>query len=386
MWRAYPFQEGDVQAHRSTLNFVDSVWEVFGPLLAGIPIAIISIKDGTDTERLLETCRNAGVTRITVVPSQLRTMLVASPDLAQRVPSMRLWISSGERLTRPLYDQFRMAAPNALLLNLYGSTEVAGDVTCAALGPDAIINGDIPIGRPISNARIFILDADKNPVQTGEVGGLYIGGPVLARGYHQRPDEDAVRFLVDPNCPGERIFWTGDLVRANTEGDLFYIGRADNQIKLRGMRIEPEEVEYGLSTYQHVVSAAAVVLQRRADSEEGRLIAFVAPASLDVHDLRKHLVDRLPSHMVPTRIIAVNELPLTPNGKIDRPLLSRMNAWRSDIVPEHQLPQTTTEKIIANIWARSLETWPISRDENFFDLGGDSLSVVTVAAEIRNRF
>jgi amino acid adenylation domain-containing protein len=385
MWRTYPFQAGEVQAHRTTLNFVDSVWEMLGPLLVGVPLAVISQQDAGDPERLLAVCRDAGVTRITAVPSLLRAVLSVCPRLSASLPSARLWVSSGERLTRPLYEQFRAAAPDVLLLNLYGSTEVAGDVTCAALPPGVVLDEDVPIGRPIGDARVLVLDDERRPVRRGDVGEAYVGGPALARGYHQRPDEERARFLPDPTIAGERLFRTGDRVREGAAGQLYYVGRADHQIKLRGMRIEPEEIERVLSTYRQPVAAAAVVLQR-GDAENARLCAFVAPASLDAEDLRRHAAASLPTQMVPARIVLVDELPLTPNGKVDRRLLAGASAWREEAVPEHSLPQTDTERIVARVWAPRLEVWPIARDADFFALGGDSLSAVAVLVELRRRF
>lgn len=385
MWRTYPFQAGEVQAHRTTLNFVDSVWEMLGPLLAGIPLAVISPQDAGDPERLLAVCRECAVTRITVVPSLLRAVLSVCPRLSADLPAARLWVASGERLTRTLYEQFRAAAPEVLLLNLYGSTEVAGDVTCAALGPGVELDEDVPIGRPIGEARVLVLDDERRPVRSGDVGEAYVGGPVLARGYHRRPEEDRARFLPDPTRAGERLFRTGDRVREGAAGELYYVGRADQQIKLRGVRIEPGEIERVLATYRHPVSAAAVVLQR-GDTQDGRLCAFVAPASLDADDLRRHTAASLPMPMVPARIIPVDELPLTPNGKVDRRLLERASAWREEAVPEQLLPRTETERIVALVWAPRLEVWPISRDADFFALGGDSLAAVAVLVELRRRF
>lgn len=385
MWRTYPFQAGEVQAHRTTLNFVDSVWEMLGPLLAGVPLAVISPQDAGDPERLLAVCRDIGATRITVVPSLLRAVLSVCPRLSANLPAARLWVSSGERLTRALYEQFRAAAPDVLLLNLYGSTEVAGDVTCAALGPGVELDEDPPIGRPIGEARVLVLDDERRPVRSGDVGEAYVGGPVLARGYHRRPEEERARFSPDPTRAGERLFRTGDLVREGAAGELYYVGRADQQIKLRGVRIEPGEIERVLATYRHPVSAAAVVLQR-GDAEGGRLCAFVAPASLDADDLRRHAAASLPMPMVPARIVPVDELPLTPNGKIDRRLLEQVSAWREEAVPEHLLPRTETERVVARVWAPRLEVWPIARDADFFALGGDSLAAVAILVELRRRF
>lgn len=388
MWERYPFADSEVSAHRTTLNFVDSVWEIFGPLCRGIKVLIVSPEDGADPVRTLEVVRSAAVTRMTVVPSLLHTFLVMHENLGTVLPALRLWTVSGEALSASLLRRFRRGAPDAVLLNLYGSTEVAGDVTWAEFSAWALPPEDmVPIGRPIPNAQIHILDEAMRHVPPGSVGMLYVGGPVLARGYHRRPEEDRARFLPNPFTGEGRLFRTGDHVRSGPDGVLYYVGRADNQIKLRGFRIELDEIEAVLGSFDESVARVAVVVQQDGEvPETRRLVAFVAPATVDLAGLRRHAAARLPAPSVPARMVALDALPLTPNGKVDRERLSKTRVRRTAPVPAHLLPRTAMEQRIAALWERRLDLQPIGRNESFLELGGDSISLVALLSELRAAF
>ncbi|MEP6995919.1 MAG: amino acid adenylation domain-containing protein, partial [Acidobacteriota bacterium] len=272
MWRTYPFAAGEVCCQKTALSFVDSVWEIFGPLLQGIPSVVLPEETVRDPRAFLETLAAARVTRIVLVPSLLRALLDSGIDLAGTLPSLRWWVTSGEALSLELYRRFRGSLPGATLINLYGSSEVSADVTCwdsrSAEPRDAV-----PIGRPIANTQVYILDGRGQPVPVGIPGEIYVGGHGLARGYRNRPELTAERFLPDPfrRVPGARLFRTGDRGRYRDDGQIEYLVRTDFQIKLRGRRIEPGEIESRLG--EHAAVVQAVVCLREDLPDQPRLVA-----------------------------------------------------------------------------------------------------------------
>ncbi|MFN3432639.1 MAG: amino acid adenylation domain-containing protein, partial [Candidatus Sericytochromatia bacterium] len=235
MWEAFPFAPGEVACLKTTLSFVDAVWEVFGPLLRGVPGVIVPEDVVRDPARFVATLAEAGVTRLVLVPSLLRLLLTECPDLAARLPRLGLWVVSGEALSPDLAQAFHAALPGRTLLNLYGSSEVAADATYQVVPPGA---ERVAIGRPIANTQVHVLDANLRPVPVGVAGELCVGGAGLARGYWQAPELTSERFVASPFGPG-RLYRTGDRARWLADGTLEYLGRLDRQLKLRGQRIEP---------------------------------------------------------------------------------------------------------------------------------------------------
>ncbi len=387
MWKEFPFVDGEINAHRTQLSFLDSLWEMFGPLLQGIKVFIVSQEDGANPHRSISLLHEARITRVTVVPSLLNAFLQVCPNLGEALPAVTTWISSGERLPARLLERFFHAMPHATLLNLYGSTEVAGDATCAVFrAVDTMRIDPVAIGKPIDNVDVHILAENGQPLPVGEVGELYIGGPVLARGYHCRPDDEQTHFVPNPFKPGERLFRTGDRVRTDADGTLYCLGRTDNQVKIRGFRIELEEVENVLQRYPGPIEqVGAVVHQDGDDLTHRRLVVFVTPKHVDTHALGQFAASQLPPYMVPSRIIAVDALPLTSTGKLDRLQLAQMRTGRTTDVPTQRLPRTPTECLLAALWANRLGVWPVSTIDRFLDLGGDSLSLVAFFTELRAR-
>ncbi|HKB97973.1 MAG TPA: amino acid adenylation domain-containing protein, partial [Terriglobales bacterium] len=239
MWERYPFEEGEVCCQKTNLGFVDSVWEIFGPLLAGIPSVILPQEAVLDPEELLQILAEHRVTRIVLVPSLLRMLLEHAPNLEERVPELKLWSCSGEVLTGELARRFRQGFPEATLLNIYGSSEVAADVTWHEVGEEDV-GATVPIGKPISNTQVYVLDENRNPVPVGVRGEIYVGGNGLALGYWGQPELTAERFIENPIAPeeSERLYRTGDLGRWRRDGEIEYLGRVDGEVKLRGMRID----------------------------------------------------------------------------------------------------------------------------------------------------
>jgi amino acid adenylation domain-containing protein len=274
MYRTYPFSPRDVCCQKTAFSFVDSIWEIFGPLLRGIPNVLIPDEVVIDPELLLGLLARERVTRIVLVPTLLRVMLDQAPDLGTRVPQLKLWTASGEDLSVDLAERFRCAFPEARLLNLYGSSEVAGDATYYEVGELGLLNA-IPVGKPISNIQLYILDEFLEPVPIGVPGTLYVGGDCLAQGYWRRPDLTSERFISNPFGVGlGPIFATGDRGRWLSDGDIEYLGRQDTQTKIRGFRIELGEIEANLMAHPLVRQAAVTVTGQTP--EAAQLTAYTA--------------------------------------------------------------------------------------------------------------
>jgi aromatic-L-amino-acid decarboxylase len=381
MWREFPFVHDDVCLHRTTLTFVDAVWEILGPLLAGVPLVIVDARATGDPDAIAAAVSRHAVTRITAVPSILDA-LVKRTRGSDALSSTRILISSGERLHAPLLARVRAALPNTTVLNLYGSTEVAGDVTCAIFPPGRPVPVSVPIGKPIPNARLFVLDERQQPVADDTEGELYVGGPVIAGGYHRRPDENAARFVVLPHLSAETLFRTGDRVRRDTNGVFHYVGRNDRQVKVRGVRIELDEVEAALIKCAGPGVSCAVTARLTSplsDGESGSLhiAAFVAPATVDIRAIQQGLTARLPASMMPSFIAALDSLPLLPNGKIDRQALQALPVEAGAVPCGGAL-----EELILSLWTERLPNPPTSLDSDFHLLGGDSLAIVEFLIDI----
>jgi amino acid adenylation domain-containing protein len=274
MWKCYPFDPDEVGCQKTALNFVDSIWELLGPLLKGIPTAIIPDRALKDANTLVTILAEQRVTRIWVVPSFLRMLLETFPDLQGRLPRLKFWVSSGEALPVELSERFRKLMPNSVLYNLYGTSEV-WDVTWYDPGTQGQALSRVPIGRSISNMQVYILDNQLQPVPIGIPGELYVGGVGLARGYIKRPEMTAEKFIPSPfsDKPGARLYRTGDLARYRLDGNIEYFGRIDHQVKIRGFRVELGEVEMMLAQHPRVQQIA--VIAREDNPGDQRLVAYV---------------------------------------------------------------------------------------------------------------
>ncbi|RJS17716.1 non-ribosomal peptide synthetase [Corallococcus sp. H22C18031201] len=379
MWRAYPFEAGEVGALTTGFGFVDAVWELLGPLLAGVPVVLPDEEGLKDPVRLVAELDAGAVTRVVLVPQVLRGLLEV-PDMSCRLKALRLWVTSGERLPEDLAARFREQLPQARLLNLYGSSEVAGDATATEVGV-----GPVSIGRPIDNLRAYVLDAALRPVPIGARGELFIAGPGVSRGYLDRPDLTAERYVADPFSvePGGRMYRTGDVARWRRDGQLEYLGRADEQLKVRGARLEPGEVEAALRSHPSVAEVA--VVGREDVAGEVHLVAWLVlrPGhTLDVADVRGSLKQKVPDFMVPSTFAPVDALPLTTTGKVDRRALRDRDTPIGNAAA-YVAPATHEERLLADIWSELLGRTGIGARDDFFALGGHSLMAARIVARVR---
>ncbi len=389
MWRSYPFQAGEVCCQKTNLGFVDSIWEIFGPLLAGIPNVIIGQEAVRDPEEMLQVLAREHVTRMVLVPSLLRTLLDYAPHLQRRVPELRLWSCSGEVLPADLAKRFREAFAEATLLNIYGSSEVAADVTCHEVG-ERDLASCVAIGKPISNTQIYLVDENGEPVPVGIRGQIFVGGDGLARGYLNRPELTSERFVRNWLAPEQspRLYRTGDLGRFRANGEIEYLGRVNSQVKLRGLRIELGEIESVLAGHAGVGEAVVVA---SGEGEQEKLVAYVVmkeegKAGPSGGELRRYLRTKLPEHMVPASYWRVEGLPLLASGKVNRGALAGCGG--KPLVDKEELagPRNEVEAKLAEMWRELLEVEQVGREQNFFELGGHSLLVLQVTARIRRMF
>ncbi|WP_206794715.1 non-ribosomal peptide synthetase [Amycolatopsis sp. MtRt-6] len=336
MQGAYGLSAGDRVLQKTSCGFDVSVWEFFWPLVTGATLVVARPDGHRDPWYLAEVIRREAVTDLHFVPSMLREFLGAADPAG--CPSLRRVYCSGEALSPPLRAEFH-AKLAAELHNLYGPTEAAIDVTAWASPPDRELPV-VPIGRPVWNTRLYVLDDRLRPVPPGAPGELYLAGVQLARGYRGRPGLTAERFVASPFGDGERIYRTGDRARWNRHGEIEYLGRADHQVKIRGVRIEPGEIEAALRDHDTVAEAVVLALPDAAGGQE--LVAYVVAApghACDTDVLRAHAAGRLPAVMVPAGFVPVDAFPVTAHGKLDRAALPRLERTAGGTrVPPPALP------------------------------------------------
>ena len=381
---------GDTVAQTASQCFDISVWQFLAPLLVGGRVRIVADDVAHDAPRLLDLIGGEAITVVEVVPSVLASAFhdeagvqVASPALA----ALRWLVVTGEAAPVALCRRWMLAYPRCALMNGYGPTECSDDVTHHVMTepppPDAT---QVPIGRPIANMRVYVLDRTMTPMPIGVPGELCVGGIGVGRGYLEDPERTAEVFIADPFSarPDARLYRTGDLARWRADGTLEFLGRLDHQVKIRGFRIELGEIEAGLGRHPGV--REAVVVAREDSRGERRLAAYVvargeAPPATEI---RGFLARTLPDYMLPESVVFLPALPLTPNGKVDRRRLPE-----PDLLPRAQAsapPRTPAEEVIANVWADVLGLEKIGIHENFFELGGHSLLATRVVSRLRQVF
>ncbi|HEL3169898.1 TPA: enterobactin synthase subunit F [Stenotrophomonas maltophilia] len=372
----YGIRSDDRVLQKTPATFDVSVWEFFLPLLCGATLVVAGPDAHRDPTELARLIRAHAITTAHFVPSMLDAFLAAP---ASEGLQLRRVFTSGEALDASLRDRFH-GRVQAELHNLYGPTEAAVDVSYwPASAQDR--SRPVPIGFPVWNTRLYVLDARMQPLPVGVPGDLYLGGVQLARGYLGRDDLTAERFLADPFLPGERIYRTGDVARWRSDGAVEYLGRSDHQVKLRGLRIELGEIEAALRELPGMDRVE--VLLRQDAPGDARLVAYVPSALADAATLRSHLATRVPDYMVPSAFVGVEYWPVTANGKLDRNALPKPPQQEAGGL----LPRTPLEQELAALFAQALgrET-PVAVDADFFSLGGDSLSAVHLLLAIEQRW
>ena len=387
----YGLSQKDTVLQKTPFAFDVSVWEFFWPLLNGARLVVAKPDGHKDPAYLAETLRRHRVTIVHFVPSMLQAFLAARPDMTDH--ALRHVFCSGEALPHPLQEQFHSALASVPLHNLYGPTEAAVDVTYWRCEQEqergvAAASPVVPIGRPVANTQMYVLDEALDPVPFGVAGDLYIGGVQLARGYLGRPDLTAQKFVPDPfGSAGSRLYMTGDRALCRRDGVIEYLGRSDDQVKLRGLRIELGEIECVLREHEHVQAAAVVAC---TDGQgEMRLVGYVvahAGMKPEAAQLRAHLQRRLPEYMVPGTWVWLDALPLSANGKLERKRLPAPDFASRTASAPYVAPRTATEALLASIWAEVLGLERVSIDDDFFELGGHSLLATQVVARLKDRF
>ncbi|WP_437325952.1 non-ribosomal peptide synthase/polyketide synthase [Sorangium sp. So ce381] len=385
MQERYGLTPRDRVLQKTPFSFDVSVWEFFWPLMIGAGLVVARPGDHRDGDRLVELIKRNGVTTLHFVPPMLQAFL-ETPDVASCTSLLRV-ICSGEALPAELARRCFERLPDAEIHNLYGPTEASIDVTFWACQRDDT-SASVPIGTPIANTQIYLLDRQGQPVPAGVAGELHIGGVGLARGYHRRPDLTAERFVPDPfgSVPGGRLYRTGDLARHRPDGAIEFLGRLDHQVKIRGLRIELGEIEARLLQYPGV--GEAVVLARSEAHGGKRLVAYVAGregAALDPQSLRAWLAETLPAYMVPAPILVLDRLPLSPNGKVDRRALPSPEQLEAPAHRPHVAPRTEPERFLAEVWAEVLRREQVGVEDDFFELGGDSIVTLQIIARAAQR-
>jgi amino acid adenylation domain-containing protein len=384
MQRRYQLGERDRVLQKTPFSFDVSVWEFFWPLLHGAKLVLARPGGHRDPLYLAELIEDKDITTLHFVPSMLQSFMSQFPE--GRCASLRQIMCSGEELPATLEAQVLKRLPRLRLHNLYGPTEAAVDVTSWEC-----VGGfeRVPIGKPISNIRIYVLDAHRQPVPIGAAGEIYIGGVGVGRGYLNRVELTAERFLQDPfsATADARMYRTGDLGRWRADGNIEFLGRNDFQVKIRGLRIELGEIEAKLSGCDGVKEAVVLALEGAHADEPGerRLVAYVTAqngAPLSPTRLRGELLKVLADYMVPSAFVVLESLPLSPNGKLDRKALPTPDE-AAVVSKEYAAPVGRTEESLASIWQELLRVERVSRHDNFFDLGGHSLLAVQLVSRMR---
>jgi amino acid adenylation domain-containing protein/non-ribosomal peptide synthase protein (TIGR01720 family) len=383
--KEYGLQLGDRILQFSSISFDIAAEELFPSWLAGATVVLRSedmVSASMDLWQVSEQQRLTVLNLPTAYWHQwVHSLALSNKPLPQ---TLRLVVVGGEKASAATFATWKQLpeAERVRWLNGYGPTETTIIVTVYEPGT-LFASQEIPIGRPIANTQIYLLDRHLQPVPIGVPGEIYIGGVPLARGYLNRPEQTALAFIPNPfsDMPGDRLYKTGDLARYQPNGDIEYLGRIDDQVKIRGFRIELEEIEAVLS--QHPAMQETVVIVREDVPGNKRLVAYVVvnqTPTLAIAQLQQFLKQKLPEYMVPTIIVFLDALPLTPNGKLDRRALPVPDPARSESAGSYVAPQTRAEEILAEIWAEVLGVKQVGIHDNFFELGGDSILSIQIIA------
>ncbi len=361
-------------------SFDASTFEIWGALLNGGRLALMP-PETSSLEDLLRAVRQYGVTTLWLTAGLFHLMVDEHP---KGLRSLRQLLAGGDVLSARLSRIFLEHAPETTLINGYGPTENTTFTCCHTMRAGDFIPESIPIGKPVSNTRVYILDQDMNPVPAGEIGELYAAGDGLARGYLSASDTNSTKFLSDPfsDQPKQRMYRTGDLARWRSDGSIEFLGRLDEQVKILGYRIEAGEIESAILRHGQVKQACVVA---RTEGGSKRLVAYFVPASSTVtpQQLRDFIASQLPQHMIPAFFVALPFLPLSQHGKVDRAGLAELDVMSKSESTAKSIPESDLERTLTQLWQRILKVRDVGLDQNFFDLGGDSLLLVAVHSNLQ---
>ncbi|BBL70958.1 hypothetical protein MoryE10_15640 [Methylogaea oryzae] len=387
----FRFGSDDVWTLFHSYAFDFSVWEFWGALLFGGRLVVVPHATSRSPAAFFQLLRQEGVTMLNQTPSAFRQLVAVLPDGKEaELPALRWIVFAGEAIDLPSVRAWmeRYGDSQPLLVNMYGITETTVHSTYRAMRREDLESASVsPIGRPLADLTIHLLDSRLKPVPIGVQGEIYVGGDGVTRGYLNRPELTDQRFIADPfePTPGARLYKSGDLARWRSDGELEYLGRGDHQVKIRGFRIELGEIEALLN--QHPGLAASLVTVFHTDGD-ARLAAYVVAKpgeSVSVDALRDLCRQCLPQYMVPAAFVVLDSFPLTPSGKIDRRALPAPGAERPELGRTYTPPETPAETLLAEVWAEALKLERVGIDDNFFDLGGDSILSIQVVSKAAQR-
>ncbi len=389
MWKYYQFTDQDIILQKTTFTFDVSVWEIFMPLCFGARMVVCSKEDVLSPENILRLIESHYITCLHFVPSVLNAFILSLFDkinVSDRLQSLRYVITSGEALplslTRIWYEKTTVP-----VCNLYGPTEASVDVSHYEVLEE---DERIPVGRPIWNTQLYVLDGDLNLVPVGITGEICIGGIGLARGYLNNPQLTQEKFVANPLRPGERLYRTGDLGRWLADGNVEYLGRKDDQVKIRGYRIELGEIEGVLGRYEGIRACVVTAYSRQPESGlDKELVAYVvSDEPVETSRLRAYLAKYLPSYMLPSHYVNLDSLPLTSNGKVDKKRLPVPGATTAagSVSTSYAAPRNDVETRLVQVWEDVLGKTHIGINDDFFELGGHSLKATRLASQIYKSF
>ena len=383
----YRVAEGRGATVHSPLGFDLTVTSIFTPLLVGRSVVLVPESQGLEGfNAILRQEKNLSLIKLTPSHLELLNQMVSPEDIAG---SANVLIVGGEALWNETVNFWRTHAPATRVINEYGPTETVVGCCVYEVKDEATNSAAVPIGRPIDNSEIYLLDNYMQPVPTGVLGEIYIGGAQLGRGYLGRPDLTAERFIPHPFAsePGQRLYRTGDLARFRADGEIEYVGRTDQQTKIRGYRIELGEIEVVLA--QHEAVREVAVIAREDVIGDQRIVAYVVMIGGEESPsatLRRFLQERLPDYMMPSAFVVMDALPLSPNGKVDRNLLPMPGLSLGSREETYVEPRTALERILATVWSETIGVERVGVHDNFFELGGHSLLATQVLARVQEDF
>jgi amino acid adenylation domain-containing protein len=382
--KTYNVADGEGSTVNSSIGFDATITSLFSPLLVGRKVVLLPEEEEIEALKAA-LCSGTKFSLVKITPAHLEILSHLLADEQVKIQT-QAFIIGGEALSEKVTSFWQQYAPHTRLINEYGPTETVVGCCIYEVGQQSFPGGNIPIGRPIANTELYILDNHLQPVPVGVVGELYIGGAGVARGYLNRPELTSERFISNP-FTNSKLYKTGDLARYLSDGNIEYLGRIDHQVKVRGFRIELGEIEALIA--QHPNVASTTVIAREDQPGHKSLVAYVVPRQKKVvngHQLHQFLQERLPDYMIPSAFVQLETLPLTPNGKVDRKALPAPNISDINVSGDFIPPCDDIEVQLAQIWENLLNVRPIGVKDNFFHLGGHSLLVVRLMAQIQEHF